>query len=200
MQEEFYLCRFAAAGKAWYTEPGDSMVYFATGMMKHKLIILYFMCEADFEMTQDQIFCALAENGWMDFFDFRTTFLELEEDEYVQERARSFGRAYSVTVKGKEAVELFSESLPESFRMAVNAYIQEYGEELRRQTQFSVRMTNLPDGGQQVRLKALDENAVLLDLSFRVPDSVSAQRACESWPKEAADIYQYILNKLIMEK
>jgi len=179
---------------------GDVMVYFATGIMKLKLIILYFMCRAKVELTQNQIFSALAENGWMEFFDFQTTFVELEEDEYVCAISRPYGQAYSVTEKGQEAVDLFYETLPDSFRKAMDEYVQEHHQQLSRKSQFSARMTNLPGGGQQVRLKAFDGDAVLVDVALRLPDSDSAQKACDRWPDEAVGIYQELLQRLIMKE
>lgn len=172
------------------------MAYFSSGVTRDKLIVLYFLQKIDFELTREQVYQVMALNDWMNYFDFQTTMLELEEDGYIAAIPRSFGQGYRPTQLGREAISLFENTLPYSLREAMSSYVEEHMEELRLETQFQCDIQPWEEGGYTVQLKAMDRNAILFQISAILPNQEVAQRACKNWRTEAAALYQITLEHL----
>jgi hypothetical protein len=100
---------------------------------------------------------------------------ELEEDG-LSRRAKSFGQVYRLSVRGADVLELFVESLPVSLRERLERYAREHREEMLLQTQIVSEMEELSSGGYLVHLRALEENAAIMELTLRVATREMAQR------------------------
>ena len=173
------------------------MPIFAQGVPKNKLTLLYYIRASKLDITKDQLYRAAVENELMNYFDFESCMHELEEDAFVAAVPHAFGQGYRVTVRGTDVLEQFVESLPVSLRERLEKYAREHMEKMRLQTQIVSDMEELSGGGYLVRLRALENNASILELSLRVATRDMAQRMRTNWEIESDELYSLLLGKLL---
>ena len=149
---------------------------FAKDETKAKLLILFFLEQADIPLTRDQLYRAMYENECMDYFMFQQIFYDLEEEGLVAVRPMAFGHAFSMTGRGKETLSLFRESLP---------------------TQLVSTMEEQADGSYEVRLMAQERSRVILEIRMSLATRSMAQKVRADWGENAEEIYSYLLGKLL---
>ena len=173
------------------------MPIFAQGVTKNKLIILYYIRAAKMDITREQLYRVMVENDVMSYFDYQSCMHELEEDAFIAAVPRAFGQAYRVSIHGTDVLDQFVESLPVSLRERLELYAREHREEMLLQTQSVSDMEELPSGGYVVRLRALEQNAAVMELSIRVATRDMAQRMRSNWEKDSEPLYAYLLTTLL---
>lgn len=173
------------------------MPIFAQGVTKNKLTILYAIRAANMELTREQLYRMMVENDVMSYFDFSSCMHDLEEDAFVAAVPRSFGQAYRVSVRGADVLDQFVESLPVSLREKLERYARERREELLLQTQIVSDMEELPSGGYLVHLRALEQNAAVMELTLRVATREMAQRMRGNWEQNSEELYAHLLASLL---
>lgn len=173
------------------------MPIFAQGVTKNKLIILYYIRASKVDITREQLYRVMVENDLMSYFDYQSCMHELEEDAFIAAVPRAFGQAYRVSVHGQDVLDQFVESLPVSLRERLELYAREHREEMLLQTQIVSDMEELPSGGYIVRLRALEQNAAVMELSIRVATRDMAQRMRVNWEKDSESLYAHLLTTLL---
>ena len=133
----------------------------------------------------------------MSYFDYQSCMHELEEDAFIAAVPRAYGQAYRVSVRGADVLDQFVESLPVSLREKLEHYAREHREEMLLETQMISDMEELPSGGYLVRMRALEQNAVIMELTLRVATRDMAQRLRSNWEKESEPLYTYLLTSLL---
>lgn len=176
------------------------MAFFLNGAEKNRLMILYFISKAGLEMTRAQLYRVMAENDWIGYFDFQTTLSGLEEDAYVAAVPRVFGHGYVLTDKAVEALSMFSVELPYSLRQEMEDYADTHRQELRRELQYYAQPEKQPDGSWRAHLKVMDCDTVMLDITLALPEQSFAQTACKDWQNTAPEVYQEILQRLVLSR
>ena len=164
---------------------------------ENKQIILYYIRAAKMDITREQLYRVMVENDVMSYFDYQSCMHELEEDAFIAAVPRAFGQAYRVSVHGADVLDQFVESLPVSLRERLELYAREHREEMLLQTQIVSDMEELPSGGYVVRLRALEQNAAVMELSIRVATRDMAQRMRSNWEKDSESLYAYLLTTLL---
>jgi hypothetical protein len=173
------------------------MPIFAQGVTKNKLTLLYYIRVSELDITREQLYRAMLENDVMNYFDFESCMHELEEDAFVLAVPRTFGQGYRVSVRGTDILDQFVESLPVSVREKLERYAKSKKKEMLLQTQIVSEMEQLPGGGYVVKLRALENDAAVMELSLRVATRDMAQRMRGNWEKQSESLYQIILEKLL---
>ena len=173
------------------------MPIFAQGVTKNKLSILYYIRASKMEITREQLHRVMVENDVMSYFDYQSCMHELEEDAFIAAVPRAYGQAYRISVRGADVLDQFVESLPVSLREKLELYAREHREEMLLETQIISDMEELPSGGYLVRMRALEQNAVVMELTLRVATRDMAQRLRSNWEKESEPLYTYLLTSLL---
>lgn len=173
------------------------MPFFAKGVTKDKLSILYFVETAALDITREQLYRAMIENDCMDYFDFQPAMHDLEEDGYLAAIPRTFGQGYRVTVRGEECLKLFGESLPFSLRERLSAYAAENRAQMVEETQLVSSMQEQESGAYLVELKAQEHDRVVLVISMQVASRGMAQKIRANWAAASEGIYANLLTELL---
>ncbi len=173
------------------------MPLFAKDETKAKLLILFFLEQADIPLTRDQLYRAMYENECMDYFMFQQIFYDLEAEGLVAVRPMAFGQAFSMTGRGKETLSLFLESLPNSIRERLAAYAAGNREDFQTETQLVSTMEEQADGSYEVRLMAQERSRVILEIRMSLATRSMAQKVRADWGENAEEIYSYLLGKLL---
>ncbi len=173
------------------------MPIFAQGVTKSKLTILFYLRASKVDITREQLYRVMVENDVMSFFDYQACMHELEEDSFIAAVPKAFGQSYRLSVRGADVLDQFVESLPVSLRERLEHYAREHREEMLLQTQLVSGMEELPSGGYFVHLRALENNAAVMELTFRVATRDMAQRMRLNWEKESESLYAHLMSTLL---
>ncbi len=173
------------------------MPIFAQGVTKNKLTILYYLHAKKVDITREQLYRVMVENDVMSYFDYQSCMHELEEDAFIAAVPKAFGQVYRLSVRGADVLEEFVESLPVSLRERLARYDREHREEMLLQTQIVSDMEELPSGGYIVRLRALENNSAVMEITLRVASRDMAQRMRANWEKSSEELYASLLTTLL---
>ena len=176
------------------------MAFFSHGEARNKQMILYLLREIEYPITQNQIYLVFAQQGWMDYFDFQTAFMVLEEDAFVAAIPCAYGDGYCITPHGENTLGMFEKEIPQSIQDDIRDYAKNNRDALRDETQFAAYHTRMPDDSYVAVLRLMDKNAHIVNISMQVPTAEFAQMACDAWPKEAEGVYMELLNRLLIKK
>ena len=176
------------------------MAFFSHGEARNKQMILYFLREIEYPVTQNQIYLVFAQQGWMDYFDFQNAFLILQEDAFIAAIPCAYGDGYCITPHGENTLGMFEKEIPQSIQDGIRDYVKANKEALKDETQFSAYHTRMPDDSYVAVLRLMDKNAHIVNISLQVPSAAFAQAACDAWHAEAEGIYQELINRLLIGK
>lgn len=173
------------------------MAYFSDQGMRNKLIVLCLLKHVDQELTAEQMYRAVVENEWMNYFDFQSVLIELQQDGCMAAVPRSFGQGYGITELGIQMIDMFGKRIPYSLREAVAAYAVGHAQQFRSEMQFRSKITPQQDGSFRVQLHVFDEDAPVFSVEFSLPTGEMAQSACKNWQEESVEIYRDLMERLV---
>ncbi|MDO4564652.1 MAG: DUF4364 family protein [Clostridia bacterium] len=176
------------------------MPIFSHGDVKAKLLILYFVRGAKIDVSAEQIYACLFALDYTDYFTFCGAIAELKEDGFLAEVPRAFGQSCKLTLSGKEALELFEESIPQSERESIRRYIAEHSVRMQQETQLSSSMEPLDEGGYMVCLVASEQNRTILEIKMQVASRETAMIMRKNWAEESCFIYDTLYSHLLKER
>lgn len=173
------------------------MPLFIQGNAKSKLFILFFLRCVDIDVTSDQVYKGLFTLGLISYFDFCDAMTELKQESYIAEVPRAFGQSCKLTIAGKEALDLFSESIPLSEREAIKGYVRDHILEMQQETQLTSSMEDCEQGGYLVRLVAIEGRRTILEITMQVASREMAITMRKNWMSKSCDIYNEIYSDLL---
>lgn len=172
------------------------MPFFVKGTALKQLSLLFSLSAASTELTESQLFACVYECCGMSWFEFCEELPYLMEEGHITEVPRAFGQCLRLTQTGKRALELFVKSIPLSTRNAIEAYMQKNRQSLNREKELVSSMEEMPTGGQQVILKALEGERTIMEIRLSVASREQALQMRSRWKSAAGDLYAYIWEQL----
>ena len=113
---------------------------------------------------------------------------------------REFGQSYRITQSGLETIDVFKEQLPMSLRRAINRYIEENRDNLRKAAQYITDRKRLEDGSYHVTLTVIEEDSLVFKTVVHLANFDASLIAADNWDKTAYPLYSFAINQLLMEK
>lgn len=175
------------------------MPLFTHGDAKAKLLILFFLKSAEIDVTSDQVYKGLYCLNFINYFEYCNAIVELKQESYIAEVPRAFGQSCKLTIAGKEALELFGESIPLSQREAIRRYIGENMSLMQQEAQLTSSMEESEQGGYSVRLTASEGKLTILDITMQVASREMAIEMRKNWTQQSCDIYNCIYSNLLQK-
>lgn len=172
------------------------MSFFSDEITRERLSLLYLLDALDLELTKEQISAITAENDIMPYFELQTLILELEGNGFIAGLPRAFGQVYCITERAKEVLKLFSNRLPASLRSEYDRYCESNRDRIKLMTQYMSSIEKTVSGGFMVKLRAIESERIIFEISMLLPTNESANLVCKNWPKSAPDVYQDVFSKL----
>lgn len=166
---------------------------------ENKLLLLHAMDRLG-AVTAEQLLVFMVENQQMDYVSLQLGLAELNEAGLVRKRSHPLGALYALTGKGRDSLSLFEKRVPHSRLQTVNEQAAQWRQRFRREKQMLAGFDKLASGDYAVRLRLLENDEDLLDMTLSVPTHEHAQRFCDEWIAQASSIYAYIMHALGEEK
>ena len=145
--------------------------------------------------TEEQLLRFVVETGLMSQFPFSLALASLKEAKFVRMSRHLEGDLLHLTPEGRQSMELFASRIRASRqeRLEENcaAWRRRVLDELSTPAQYEQS-----GSGYAVTLRALESGEEIFSMRMAAATKAQAKRFCERWPKEAAAIYQNVLERL----
>ena len=173
------------------------MPYFTKGPAAVQLYLLYALKTAGTELTEDRLYKCAYQSKITDWFGFTEALEAVLRSGYAVEVPRPFGQSLLPTELGLRALDSLEETLEDSSKKRLSAYINTHRRDFMSDRQFAAKDTPLEEGGEMLSLTALEGDRVLLGINLSLSSGEQALCMKSRWEKNASAIYNYIFDTLL---
>lgn len=163
---------------------------------KNKVSILFFFYELDILLSDSQIADYFIPKGLLNFFELQHLLLELLSSGHIESSHIGTELYYSITLKGKDAVNYFGKRIASPIRDDIIVYSNENRIKLLNASQLTSNYQKIADTQYEVNCKAYENNIVLLELKMNVATAMQAKTISNNWQSNASDVYKALIELL----
>lgn len=165
--------------------------------MLYKLIILYMLEKADFELTNSQISAFILGEQYTDYFTVQQTLAEMQETGVLEAKTVRNSTRYAITQSGKETLKYFGSDISEAIRNDIESYFKKNGLAMRNENAVTADYFRTAEQEYTAQLKVKEKDTVLIELSLTVPLEQQAILLCDNWKKKCQQVYGYLMEELM---
>ncbi len=163
----------------------------------YKLIVLSMLNRVDFSLTNAQISDFILTKEYTNYFTLQQVLSELVETGLAEEHTVRNSTYYQITEKGKETLNFFGHMVSSAIQEDISRYFKENAIALREE--MSIRADYFENNHEEysVRLRALEKDSAVIDLTLSVPTENQANAICDNWKKKNQKIYAFLMQELL---
>lgn len=169
---------------------------FIHDMLDVKVLILFLMSRVQYPVTADKLFELAYQDDCLNYFDVAQALPQMVDSGHL---ARNERGEYSITAKGIETGKVTDDSLAFPVMQRVQAAVERFNRERRREDYVHIQMTERPEGDYSVIMGLDDEVGNLMTLELSAPNRKQAHALTKAFRDRAEYIYQMIMTELIDE-
>ena len=163
----------------------------------YKLIVLTMLSKVDFPLTNAQISDFILTKEYTNYFTLQQVLSDLVETELAEEHTVRNSTYYHMTSKGIETLNYFGHMVSEAIHQDMDKYFKDNAIALR--DEMSVRADYFENNQSEftVRLRVMEKDSAVIDLSLSVPTENQANSICDNWKKKNQKLYAYLMQELL---
>ena len=167
-------------------------------LAENKLLMLYVLKSIKEPISNTQLTEIILENNFMNYFTFQQYLAELEESKFVEYNEANDKKLLKLTEKGDNVLSLFKDRISPSKISIIDEYMKEKIESIKKELTIHADYTlGSSDDSFIVDLKAIEDQALLMEVKLSVPTKNQATSICNRWKDNPSDIYTNIINILV---
>lgn len=163
----------------------------------YKLMIMYMLDKVNFPLSNNQISNFMLEKQYTNYFTLQESIHSLEEDEFIHSILYHNSTQYILTKKGKDTIDFFFNKISQSIRDDIDNYLNDNKYELKCEVCTTADYYQEKNGEYITRLKVIEGDVSLIEISLSVPDVDAAKSICSKWKNNNQSIYEYVIKKLL---
>ncbi len=171
------------------------MISRKTPDLENKLLILFAIDELG-PLTSLQLLQFLAENNLMDYITMQLTLGDMMDSGHLRSIPHALGTLYTLSREGRESLALFLHRLPHSTRVLIHSAVPGWKPRFARETQMLADFHRREDGIFDLRLRLMEKDSPLLDMTLILPTRDLADQLSRRWPEAAPAFYGYLMKEL----
>ncbi len=164
-----------------------------------KLIILTVINDFNMPVSNIMIVDTVLIHSFAEYFDIEQYLYELTDAQMVTYYVEKSVRYYSLTQKGRDAVEYFSSSIPITVRERLYETAKVKAKELRDSMSIRSEYYKENDFEYTVSLRILERGYDLLNLKLSVGSEAIAKTISERFKKDPESFYSRIFSILVSD-
>lgn len=164
-------------------------------MTEQKLVTLYALDQLG-PTTALQLLRFMVENELMDYIALQLSTAEMDEMGLLRKIPHELGALYAPSAEGYETLELFKKRIPHSRITCIDQAAPAWKQRFRHEKQVLADWVETPGGEFQVRLKLMESELPLLDMTLSLPTREQANTFCARWPEAASELYALLMRTL----
>jgi predicted transcriptional regulator len=163
----------------------------------YKLIVLSMLDRVDFPLTNAQISDFILTKEYTNYFTLQQVLAELVETDLAEENTVRNSTYYQMTEKGKETLNYFGHMVSAAIHEDMDKYFKDNAIALR--DEMSVKADYYENNHEEysVRLRVMEKDSALIDLTLSVPTEGQANSICDNWKKKNQKLYAYLMQELL---
>ncbi len=163
----------------------------------YKLIVLTMLSKVDFPLTNAQISDFILTKEYTNYFTLQQVLSELVETELAEEHTVRNSTYYHMTAKGKETLSYFGHMVSEAIHEDMDKYFKDNAIALRDEMSVRADYYENNQGEYTARLRVMEKDSAVIDLSLSVPTENQANSICDNWKKKNQKLYAYLMQELL---
>ena len=161
-----------------------------------KLITLFIIDSFKMPVPNAYIVDTLAIEQFINYFDLQQHMGELEEGEFLKFYVEDGIKFYSLSEKGKQALEFFSQRIPKTVRERLLRAIKIKVKDLRNALSIKADYNKVNDIEYSVNLVISEGNYDMFNVSISVGDELMAKKMCAAFKNDPQTLYSEFLSIL----
>ncbi|MGL4663537.1 MAG: DUF4364 family protein [Clostridium butyricum] len=166
-------------------------------LAENKLLMLYVLKAIKEPISNTQLTEIILENNFINYFTFQQYLSELEEAKFVEYHKANDKNLLILTKHGDTVLSLFKSRLSPTKIAIIDQYIKNKIESIKKELTIHADYTLGDNDSFIVDLKAVENQALLMELKLSVPSKNQAVAICNKWKDNPSDIYNTIINTFI---
>ena len=161
-----------------------------------KLIALFIIDSFKMPVPSSYIVDTLALEPFVNYFDLSQQMGELEEEELVTYYIEDSNRFYSLTKKGKDALEFFHKRIPKTVRERLFKAVKIKIKDLKNALSIKADYEQISELEYRVSLGISEAGYEMLSVSMPVGDELLAKKMCTAFKENSQEVYSEFLSVL----
>lgn len=161
-----------------------------------KLIALFIIDNFKMPVPNSYLVDILALEPFINYFDLQQQMGELEEEEFVTYYIEDDARFYSLSEKGKEALEFFAQRIPKTVRERLLRTIKIKIKDLRNALSIKASYKKINDIEYNISLGISEGPYDMFNVSLSVSDELMAKKMCAAFKNDPQTLYSEFLSIL----
>lgn len=166
----------------------------------YKLMILYFLNQVDYPLTNAQMSGFLLEREYTNYFTIQQVISDLLEAELIHSETIRNSSYFRITKAGKETLHFFCDQISDAIKEDIRSFLIENQYELREEVSTPADYYEQKKGEYVAHCRILEHDDMLLELSIAVPSEEKAIQICDQWRDRNQDIYATLFEQLVRDK
>ena len=166
-------------------------------LAENKLLMLYVLKSIHEPISNTQLTEIILENNFINYFTFQQYLSELEEAKFVEYHKTNDKNLLLLTKQGDNVLSLFKSRLSPAKTAIIVQYIKDKIESIKKELTIHADYTLGDNDSFIVDLKAVENQALLMELKLSVPSKNQAVSICNKWKDNPSEIYNSIINIFI---
>ena len=163
----------------------------------YKMIVLYMLKRCDVPLSKSQIYDFILEKEYTTFLTLQEVFSELAISELVKEKTVANRTYLEITPEGEETLGFFGNRINPAIKVEIDDFLKTNSMRLRNEASILGDYRKTGENEYTAHLIAKENGQSLVDLKLSVPTEEIAQNICDRWQETNADIYQFLIEKLM---
>lgn len=169
-------------------------------MTLYKLMILYFLDQVDYPLTNAQMSGFLLEREYTNYFTIQQVISDLLDAELIQSETIRNSSYFRITKEGKETLEFFGDKISDAIKEEIRKFLSDNQFQIRSEVSTPADYYEQKKGEFLAHCRILEHDSVLLDPSIAVPSEEKAIQICDSWHERNEEIYAKLFELLVKGK
>lgn len=165
----------------------------------YKLMILYFLNQVDYPLTNAQMSGFLLEKEYTNYFTIQQVISDLLDAELICSETIRNSSYFRITDNGKETLAFFGDKISDAIKDDIRKFLKENHFKLRDEVSTLADYYEQKKGEFVAHCRILEHDSILLDLSIAVPSEEKAIKICDTWHERNQDVYAKLFELMIKE-
>lgn len=163
----------------------------------YKLMILYLLKSVNYPLTNNQLGSFFLDYDYTTYFTLQQCISELEESRLIHSHASRSTTRYEITKEGSDTLNFFQSDISSGALEDMDKFLRQNKLRLRTESSNYTDYFRSDNGEYIVHGEVREGDGLLFSLDLAVPDKDTAELMLGRWPQKNADIYAFIMGKLL---
>lgn len=167
--------------------------------VRDKLTLIYILARFNVPLTYQQVTEFVMGLELMNYFTMLQYMTEMKDTGLIEETQADNEAFVMVTKDGHRTLSMFSERISASTAEMIEAAIEVTKSKMAKERQIRANFKRVSDSEFSVHLEMLEGSNHLMNLTFLVFTQERAKMLCESWKKNAPNLYGDLIHQIVKE-